>query len=159
MVRPANHPSVIELSKAYFEQQNQPCEALPSWHFCDNETDANDCLNLVLSGEKKATSPSLWWHKAKDIALPQVGDLNIITDWHGLAHCIVKTTKVSVVPFNQIDDAYAALEGEGDKSLAYWRQVHWSYYHRELADTKYAPCQDMPIVCEVFEVVFTREDK
>ncbi|MDK2593917.1 ASCH domain-containing protein [Pseudoalteromonas obscura] len=158
-MRPANHPSVIELSKAYFEHHNQPFEMLPNWHFCDNEADANDCLDLVLAGVKKATSPSLWWYKANNIALPQVGDLNIVTDWHGYAHCIVKTTKVTIVPFNLIDDTYAALEGEGDKSLAYWRQVHWAYYQRELAETKYTPSHDMPIVCEEFEIVFTLEDK
>ncbi|WP_341206392.1 ASCH domain-containing protein, partial [uncultured Psychrosphaera sp.] len=86
---------------------------------------------------KKATSPSLWWFHANDEILPNVGDLNIITNWNGEAQCIIETTKVSIVPFNEITEEYAALEGEGDKTLKYWKQVHWSYYHRELENTCY----------------------
>jgi len=83
-----------------------------------------------------------------------VGDLNIVTNWAGQAQCIIETTKVAIVPFNEITEQYAQLEGEGDKSLKYWRQVHWLYYHRELAQTRFIPRKDMPIVCEEFKRVF-----
>ena len=39
-------------------------------------------------------------------------------------------------------------------SLESWRTVHWAYYQRELSGTKYAPTDDMPIVCQYFEVAF-----
>lgn len=151
--------SVAQICKRYFDEQGLPERKLESWHFCDNEVDANACLALVLMGEKKATSPSLWWYEANDEALPQAGDLNVVTNYQGEAQCIIKTTKVSITPFNQISEAYAQIEGEGDKSLAYWKRVHWAYYHRELAGTAFVPKPEMPIVCEEFEVVFALEKR
>lgn len=148
-----SHPSVRKICADYFDRINQPVRYLDSWHFCDNEKDANECLSLVLAGIKKATTPSLWWYQANELALPQVGDLNVVTDWNGVASCLIKTVSVKVVPFNNIDAAYALLEGEGDRSLEYWQRVHWDYYHRELADTDYTPDKKMPLVCEEFEVV------
>ncbi|MFY8275541.1 ASCH domain-containing protein [Pseudoalteromonas sp. SSDWG2] len=146
--------SVEKMQCAYFAQQNLPYHALPSWYYCDNEHDANECAQLVLQGKKRATSTSLWWFKANQEPLPQEGDLAVVTTFAGEAVCIVKTVAVEIVPYNQISAEYAALEGEGDQSLAYWHQVHWPYYHRELAATDYTPSEDMPIVCEQFEVVF-----
>ncbi|AOT10252.1 hypothetical protein S4054249_12550 [Pseudoalteromonas luteoviolacea] len=145
------------ICQRYFSEHNLPNKYLASWHFCDNEQDANTCLALVLAGTKKATSPSLWWYEANNEALPEEGDLNVVTNFQGQAFCIIKTTKVTIMPFNQISEAYAYKEGEGDKSLAYWKRVHWAYYHRELADTDFVPECDMPIVCEEFEVVFVKE--
>jgi len=84
-------------------------------------------------------------------------DLHIVTDSAGVAQCVLQTVQVAVTPFNEVDAAYAHLEGEGDRSLDYWRRTHWAYYERVLADTDYAPRPDMPVVCERFEVVFTRE--
>lgn len=148
------HPSLKTISEAYFKSINQPVKQLDGWYFCDNETDADECAALVVAGIKRATSPSLWWHQASGEPLPKVGDLNIVTNWHGEAQCIIETVDVSIVPFNQITEKYAHTEGEGDKSLAFWKKVHWDYYHRELADTAYTPSEDMPIICEVFRVVF-----
>ena len=56
------------------EQSGRAVVQLPSWHFCDNEQDANDCALLVLKGVKQATTPSLYWFKANNEALPEVGD-------------------------------------------------------------------------------------
>ena len=48
----------------------------------------------------------------------------------------------------------AQLEGEGDKSLAHWKKVHWEYYTRELAPFNRIPRESMIIVCETFKKVF-----
>ena len=62
-------------------------------------------------------------------------------------------TKIYTVFFS-IDEKYALMEGEGDKSLAYWKKTHWDYYTRELAAYNRVPRESMIIVCEVFEKVF-----
>jgi uncharacterized protein YhfF len=124
-----------------------------AWHFCDTKADANALVALVLRGVKRATSPSLWELEARRIPVPQVGTLNIVTDWDGLARCIIETTDVKIRPFHEVPASHAAREGEGDGSLAHWRRTHWAYYHRVLADTPYEPCRDMPVVCEHFRVV------
>ena len=148
------HPSVNAMCKAYFESKGQELRELDAWHFCDNETDANECAALTLEGTKRATTPSLAWFQKNNQPLPAKGDLNVVTDWSGEAQCIIQTCSVAVVPFSEISEEYARIEGEGDKSLEYWREVHWDYYIRELAEFGMSPAQDMPVVCEMFEVVF-----
>ncbi len=128
---------------------------LPSYYFCDNEKDANECAELVLTGIKKATASSLWWYELSDEKLPEVGDLNIVTNWIGEAICVIEVIRIEVTRFNEITQVFAELEGEGDKSLAYWKEVHWAFYSRELAGTKYRPAENMPIVCEEFRVVYS----
>ena len=132
-------------------------EAPKTIHFCDNEKDANECAKLVLKGVKRATSDSLLGLQYRNEPLPKIGDFKVITDWNGKAQCIVRTTAVKLKPFFSIDEAYAKLEGEGDKSLDYWKKTHWAYYERELAPFNRVPRDSMIIVCEEFEKVFDRK--
>ncbi|RKN82597.1 ASCH domain-containing protein [Ulvibacterium marinum] len=125
-------------------------------HFCDNETDANECAELVKKGTKKATSDSLLGLQYRKETLPKIGDFIVVTDWEGKAQCIVRLTKVSFKPYFSINQEYAKLEGEGDKSLEYWKRVHWDYYTRELEPFGRVPRDSMIIVCQEFEKVFER---
>jgi len=148
------HPSVTKICADFFGARRSEPRDLNHWYFSDNEKDANELAQLVLAGEKRATSPSLWWFEANGESIPAEGDLEVVTNWDGEAQCIVETTKVEIVPFNEISEEYAQTEGEGDKSLDYWRHVHWAYYQRELRDTDFDRVEDMPIVCMRFRVVF-----
>lgn len=125
-------------------------------HFCDNETDANECAELVKKGTKRATSDSLLGLQYRKETLPKIGDFIVVTDWEGKAQCIVRLTKVLFKPYFSIDQEYAKLEGEGDKSLEYWKRVHWDYYTRELEPFGRVPRESMIIVCQEFEKVFER---
>jgi len=129
-------------------------EAPKTDYFCDNEKDANECAALVKKGIKKATSHSLLGLQYRKESLPKIGDFLVVTNWEGEAQCIVQTTAVKLKPFFSIDEAYAKLEGEGDKSLAHWKKVHWDYYTRELEPFGRVPRESMIIVCEEFEKVF-----
>ena len=126
-----------------------------SIYFCDNEEDANECADLVVKGIKQATATSLWWYEKHNEPLPKVGDRYIVTDWHGNAKAIIETTKVEHTPYNKITSEFAEIEGEGDKSLAYWRKVHQAYYSREMAPYHEKFQEDMVIICEFFKTVFT----
>ena len=55
-------------------------------------------------------------------SLPEVGNIYVITDWYGIAKAIVETTKVEQIPFNQMNENYAMIEGEGDANLADWKK-------------------------------------
>ncbi|MBT8299223.1 MAG: ASCH domain-containing protein [Maribacter sp.] len=131
-------------------------EAPKTVHFCDNEKDANECAKLVKKGIKRTTSHSLLGLQYRKEPLPKVGDFTVVTNWEGKAQCIVRTTAVKFKPFFSIDAEYAKLEGEGDKSLDYWKKTHWEYYERELAPFNRVPRESMIIVCEEFEKVFDR---
>lgn len=125
------------------------------YYFCDNEEDANTCAELVVQGIKQATSTSLWWFTTFKKPLPEIGELAIITDWLGKPKAITRVTKISRTALGDIDKLYAFKEGEGDKSLAHWQKVHWEYYTREMKPFGEAPSNDMIIVCEEFETIFS----
>lgn len=152
------HDSVHALWNEYLDAIGETPETtdktFQAWHFCDNEADANELAKLVLDGTKRATTPSVWELEAAGEPVPAIGDHHVVTDWDGVAQCVIRTTDVDVVRFDSVPASHAEREGEGDGSLAYWRQTHWDYYHRVLADTPHRPALDMPVVCEQFEVVF-----
>jgi uncharacterized protein YhfF len=134
------------------DRQQMP--AYTAWHFSDTEESADALAELVRAGRKRATAAALWAHEATGEPLPQPGDLSVVTDWSGRARCIIRTTSVEIVAFSEVDDEFARAEGEGDGSLAYWRTVHWAFFTRELARLGRRPDDEMPVVCERFEVVF-----
>lgn len=126
-----------------------------SWYFCDNKKDADECAQLVVDGVKQATSTSMWWFETNNHPLPKIGDLYIITNWEGKAYAIIQTFKVEKIQFKEITQEYAEIEGEGDKSLEYWKNVHWDYYTREMKVKGQNPTKDMMIVCEQFKTIWT----
>ena len=67
---------------------------------------------------------------------------------------MLRTTKVSVVPFKDVDERHAWLEGEGDRSLAYWRKVHMEVFGEEFVEADLAFDEDEFVVLEEFEVVY-----
>lgn len=123
-------------------------------HFCDNQHDADALAALVLAGTKRATACSLAELKAAGELPPQPGDHLVVTNWAGEAQCIVRTTQVDVVPLGQVSTEFAAIEGEGDGSLAYWQRSHRAYFQRVLASTSVAVDDALLIACERFERVY-----
>jgi len=134
-----------------------PADSYSAWHFCDNESDADELARLVISGHKRATAGALWSYELEGEPLPLVGDFSVITDWHDEARCIIRATHVEVVAFDDVSEEFAATEGEGDGSLAYWRKVHEDAFTREFVGTDHAFALGMPVVCQCFEVVFSAE--
>ena len=125
----------------------------PAWSFGATPAMADELLELVLEGRKSATASALWDYAAQEESVPQVGDLSIILDGGGRPRALIVTTRVRVIPFEDVDAEHAAAEGEGDRSLAHWREVHERFF-TEHADHDRGFSTDMPVVCEDFEVVF-----
>ena len=132
-------------------------EKYEAWYFCDNEKDADELAGLVLAGIKTATCGMIWEYEADGDELPVAGDYGVITKWAGEPVCIVKTTDVQIKAFNEVDEQHAYGEGEGDRSLAYWRKIHWEVFSRYCTNLEREPSETMPLVCEKFEVVFRVE--
>lgn len=124
------------------------------FHFDDNEADANELADLVLQGQKRATASLLWAYEADDESPPKVGDLSVVTNWQQEPLCVIETTAVAVVPYNEVSTTFAALEGEGDGTLRHWREVHWRFFSRECQRIGREPNDRMSVVCEQFRVVF-----
>ena len=125
-----------------------------SFHFGDSESLADELATLVLAGTKRATASLVWSYEAEGKAIPEPGQLSIVENWAGEPVCIIETTSVDVLPFEEVGREFAATEGEGDGSLEYWREVHWACFGRECTRIGKQRSASMLAVCERFEVVF-----
>jgi uncharacterized protein YhfF len=109
---------------------------------------------LIASGTKTAACSALWEYEAEGEPLPKVGSKTIVVDGNGNPLCIVEMTEVEVVPYDRVDARFAYEEGEGDRSLAYWRDAHWRFFSRTLPNVGREPTTEMPLVCERFRVIY-----
>lgn len=114
---------------------------------------ADELARLVLAGTKTATCSLLWEYEASDEAMPQEGELSIILDGEGAPVCLIETAEVRIAPFDQVDEQFAHDEGEGDRSLSYWRDAHWRFFSRVCDQLGREPSAAMPLVCERFRVI------
>ena len=115
---------------------------------------ADELGALIVDGIKTATCSALWEYEAEASALPEVGSKTIVLDGNNNPLCIVETTEVAVRPYNEVDARFAYEEGEGDRSLEYWRDAHWRFFSRTLPTIGKDPNMDMPLVCERFRVIY-----
>ena len=82
-----------------------------------------------------------------------MGDFHIILDSEENAVCITRTTKVYVTTFDAVSEEHAFKEGEGNRSLEYWRKVHKKYFADELKAINRQFNERIELGCEEFEVV------
>lgn len=130
--------------------------ALPaSWRdlerfaFGDSPEMADELLALVLAGTKTATCSALSEHEAEgDPIDPTVGDRSVVLDGRRRPACMIETSEVAIRRFDEVDAAFACDEGEGDRSLAYWRSEHERFCGRHGVFS-----EDMLLVCERFRLV------
>jgi uncharacterized protein YhfF len=125
-----------------------------AFHFGDSEALAQELAELVLAGTKRATAGAVWAFEAAGKRLPRPGDLSVVTTWSGRPLCVIRTTRVELMPFDRVTAEFAAVEGEGDGSLDFWRRAHTAYFGRECARVGRVFSVHMPVCCERFELVY-----
>ncbi len=123
--------------------------------FGDSAVMADELGALVAAGTKTATCSALWEYEAEGEPIPQVGQHTIILDGRGEPLCIIETVEVEIRPYNEVDPQFAYDEGEGDRSLTYWREAHWRFFSRTLPRIGREPTPTMPLVCERFRVIYS----
>jgi uncharacterized protein YhfF len=121
--------------------------------FGDSPESSEELLALIRAGRKRAGAALLWAYEFEHEAVPVPGEVEVVVDHRGAPCLVIRTTEVVVVPFNQVTAAFAAREGEGDGSLAYWRKVHTDFFARECRRIGRQPSETMAVVCCSFEVL------
>lgn len=114
----------------------------------------DELARLTIEQVKTATASAYEEYAIENEALPEVGELNIILDANEEAVCITKTNKVSVVPFLEVSEEHAFKEGEGDRSLGYWREVHEAFFAKSYQQSGLVFHDNILVVCEEFEVIY-----
>jgi uncharacterized protein YhfF len=115
---------------------------LETFSFGDGPDLANQLLELVLLGTKCATC----WAESQGLLSAEVGKLMVVLDGHGVPKAVLKTIELTKRRFDEVDEAFAYDEGEGDRPLQYWREAHTRYFTRL---GRYAP--DMMLRFELVE--------
>lgn len=124
---------------------------IDAWQF---GTEADALAQLVLEETKTATASAYDLYHIDNVPLPEVGSYDVILDSKDRAVCIIQIKKVSVVPFKEVSEKHAFKEGEGDKSLAYWRNVHEAFFKPYFKECGLTFTPESLIVLEEFEVVY-----
>lgn len=124
-----------------------------SWAFGCNP---DELAKLVLDGIKTATASAYAMYEYENEEIPKEGSYNVILNSKEEAICIIKTTKVYIEEFKKVSADHAYKEGEGDRSLAYWRKVHQEFFTECLKEIGMEFGEDMKVVCEEFEVIFRK---
>ena len=111
-----------------------------------------------LRGIKTGTASAEELYKIDNEPIPTEGEYSVILNSRDEAVCVIRTTKVYIVPFCDVSAHHAFCEGEGDRSLAYWRKVHEEFFRDEYAACGLEFSQDIPVVCEEFELLMKAEE-
>ncbi len=120
-----------------------------AWGFGDTAEMATALGLLVRDGPKRATASLRSWYDDGE-PMPRAGDLSVILDGGGEPLCVIRTTAVEVRRFGDVDAGFAWAEGEGDRSLASWREEHIRFF--EAAGTPVG--DDSDVVLERFELLW-----
>ena len=122
-----------------------------AWAYGD---DPDTLAELTRTGMKTATASSGPLYALEGEPLPEVGEYSVVLNSRDEAVCVTHTTRVYTMPFCEVTAGHAYKEGEGDRSLEYWRRVHENFFRAELAEAGLEFSPEMPVVCEEFEVVY-----
>jgi uncharacterized protein YhfF len=117
---------------------------MDSFSFGDSAELADELLELVLIGKKTATA----WAAAEGDKGVVVGKRWIVKDGQGRSGAILETVELTRRRFGEVDAAFAHDEGEGDRSLAWWREAHIRYFTRR---GEFSP--EMELYCERFRLI------
>lgn len=143
-------PTVEAVWAAFASEHGLTDVPYKAWAF---GVDPEGLASLVVRGVKTATASAFSAYALAAEPLPEVGGYNIILNAAGQPVCIIRTTSVVVTPFADVSENHAWQEGEGDRTLTYWRAEHRAFFAQNGAELGYEFTDQMPVVCETFEVV------
>jgi uncharacterized protein YhfF len=122
--------------------------------FGDSPALADELAALVQAGRKRATASLPLEFTTAGLSLPAAGDVSIVTWADGRPCAVIELVEVRHVPFESVDADFAAAEGEGDGTLAWWRGAHRRYFGRVCTTLGGTFDDTTPVICQRFRVVW-----
>ncbi|MDQ4051419.1 MAG: ASCH domain-containing protein [Actinomycetota bacterium] len=152
----ARRQARLESLPGYFGPTPLASVMPPAWSFGATPEQASEIAGLVADGVKTATASAAEDYTAEGEQLPELGVLGIVLDGEGHPRALVATTGVEVVAFDAVGEDHAMAEGEGDRTLATWRERHERFFREHDPHGRgFRP--DMPVVLERFRVLYPPE--
>jgi uncharacterized protein YhfF len=127
------------------------------WYFGNSVEMAKELGELVVSGKKSATASLVEFNKRHPGSAPIDKGYSVVTDFEGNPLCILQTTEIRQLPFDEVDIQFAFDEGEGNQTLENWRDGHWRYFTKEAAELEIEFNEKSLICCERFRLLLVKE--
>lgn len=148
---------VTEEIKQYwlsFISQNEKLEHLrdykfEAWSFGNTKEMADELGQLVLEGKKTATCSLLRAYQGYENEIPRVGVYSVLCNGNEKPICIVFLTDTWICKYSEVTEQHAYEEGEGDRSLDYWKKAHQEFFSQYPGFY-----EEDELICERFKVVF-----
>ena len=117
----------------------------------------------ILSGAKTSTSGLVLGYERENEPLPRVGRVEAVVDSRDRRVAAIELTEVRVVRLADVDLQHVLDEGEGDESVAQWREGHESFWHSpqvraELGNPGFTVDDDTLVLAQRFRLVHVAED-
>lgn len=126
------------------------------WFFSNNRESARTLAELVLSGKKTATASLKAVNDIEPEKAPIDNGYSVVTNFEGEPLCVIQTTEIRHLPFNEVDAQFAFDEGEGDQTLPDWQDAHRAYFTREAAEYGFEFDEETVICCERFRLLYPK---
>lgn len=143
----------------YLESTSNPQDAnsrfFESFKIGSTAAQADSGVELILSGEKTATSSLLWEYEVEGRSIPSIGSLSVVEGGDSQPICVVKTIWVNVIPISEIDESFAIDYSETNGTVDGWHRAFDEYYSRICSELGREFSVDTPLVCERFEVSYS----
>ncbi|MGY2895772.1 ASCH domain-containing protein [Deinococcus sp. UYEF24] len=117
-----------------------------AFQFGDSPAMADELAALVMSGQKRATCG---WPINPEIA---TSSYSVMLNGRGAPLAVLGTVEVRELPFLEVEAQFAHDEGEGDRTLSWWREAHRRFFGRQPGDTPWD--DDQVVQCERFAVIW-----
>lgn len=127
-----------------------------AWSFGNDSETKDKLADLVVNGIKFATASSYNDYVAENALdeLPNVGDYSVILNSNNEAVCVIRNYDVYTRKFSEVPPFHAYAEGEGDKSLGYWRNVHRDFFEDCAKESGIPFTEESLVICEKFSVEY-----
>ena len=127
------------------------------WFFGNNSKMARELVGSVLQGKKTATASLVEENKLNPESAPVPDGYSVVTDFEGNPQCVIQTTEIRHLPFDEVDAQFAFDEGEGNQTLEYWRDGHWRYFSKEAKKLEIEFDEKSLVTCERFKLLFPQK--
>lgn len=127
--------------------ENPPVEP-----FGDSSQMADELLELVTHGPKRATAGLVADYAHAKEPLPQVGDHWVVTDGAGVETVVLRCVDIRIGRIDSVDEQFAWDEGEGDRTRDSWLADHRAFAERRCAAENIAvPIEGVGALDAVFQ--------
>jgi uncharacterized protein YhfF len=133
-----------------------PATRYQVWFFGNSEKMAKELAELVISGKKIATASLVDFNQKYPEVAPIDDGYSVVTDINGNPLCVIQTTEIRHLPFDEVDAQFAFDEGEGNQTLEDWRDGHWQYFTKEAAKNGLEFNEKSLVACERFRLLYSK---